>query len=160
MIKMLRIDDRLIHGQIAGVWSKELGVDRIVVANDKVAVNDVQKATLKMAAPAMVKCSILSVEDACDIFNDPRAASMKILAIVNNTDDARRICEKVTNVNLFNVGNYGLISGDVAKKRKVGDTFYVDDHDVENLKAIVALGIPSVYQLVPTNPVRQIKDLI
>lgn len=52
MIKMLRIDDRLIHGQIAVVWSKELGVDRIVVANDKVAVNDVQKATLKMAAPA------------------------------------------------------------------------------------------------------------
>ena len=46
MIKMLRIDDRLIHGQIAVVWSKELGVDRIVVANDKVAVNDVQKATL------------------------------------------------------------------------------------------------------------------
>ena len=42
MIKMLRIDDRLIHGQIAVVWSKELGVDRIVVANDKVAVNDVQ----------------------------------------------------------------------------------------------------------------------
>lgn len=160
MIKMLRIDDRLIHGQIAVVWSKELGVDRIVVANDKVVKNDVQKATLKMAAPASVKCSILSVEDACRIFNDPRSAGMKILAIVNNTTDARRICEQVKDVALFNVGNYGLISENVKDKKKLGDTFYVDEKDRENLKAIVNMGVRSEYQLIPTNPAKQIKNLI
>lgn len=160
MVKMLRIDDRLIHGQIAVVWSKELGVDRIVVANDKVVKNNVQKATLKMAAPSSVKCSILSVDDACDILNDPRSAKMKILAIVNNTKDARRICEKTKEIALFNVGNYGLISENVKDKKKIGDTFYVDDSDVENLKAIVNMGVPSVYQLIPTNPAKKIQDLI
>lgn len=160
MVKMLRIDDRLIHGQIAVVWSKELGVDRIVVANDKVVKNDVQKATLKMAAPSTIKCSILSVDDACDIFNDPRAEGMKILAIVNNTTDAKRICEKTNKIELFNVGNYGLISENVKDKKKVGDTFYVDETDVENLKAIVDMEIPSVYQLVPTKAAKEIKDLI
>ncbi len=160
MVKMLRIDDRLIHGQIAVVWSKELGVDRIVVANDQVAKNDIQKATLKMAAPSTVKCSILSVDDACDILNDPRAKNMKILAIVNNSADARRICEKTEGIELFNVGNYGLISENVKDKRKIGDTFYVDDRDVENLKAIVAKGIPSVYQLIPTKPAKKLEDLI
>lgn len=160
MIKMLRIDDRLIHGQIAVVWSKELGVDRIVVANDKVVKNDVQKATLKMAAPASVKCSILSVDDACSIFNDSRSADMKILALVNNTTDARRICENVKDITLFNVGNYGLISENVKDKEKLGDTFYVDEKDRENLRAIVDMGIPSEYQLIPTNPAKQIKSLI
>lgn len=160
MVKMLRIDDRLIHGQIAVVWSKELGVDRIVVANDKVVKNDVQKATLKMAAPASVKCSILSVESACDIFNDPRSANMKILALVNNTADARRICEHVKNIELFNVGNYGLIAEDTKGKRKLGDTFYVDEDDVRNLRAIVDMGVPSQYQLVPSKMVQKIQDLI
>lgn len=160
MVKMLRIDDRLIHGQIAVVWSKELGVDRIIVANDKVVKNDVQKATLKMAAPATVKCSIFSVEDACDVLNDPRANDMKILAIVNNTLDARRICEKAKGIELFNVGNYGLISENVKEKRKIGDTFYVDNADVENLRAIVEMGIPSVYQLIPTKSAKRIEELI
>lgn len=160
MVKMLRIDDRLIHGQIAVIWSKELGVDRIVVANDKVVKNDVQKATLKMAAPSNIKCSILSVDDACNIFNDPRSADMKILALVNNTEDARRICEKTKKIELFNVGNYGLTSENAKDKRKVGDTFYIDKQDEENLKAIVAVGVPSVYQLLPTKPAKKIQDLI
>lgn len=160
MVKMLRIDDRLIHGQIAVVWSKELGVDRIVVANDKVAKNDVQKATLKMAAPATVKCSILSVDDACDVLVDPRAEKMKILALVNNTEDARRICKKVKGIELFNVGNYGLISENVKGKKKLGDTFYADEMDIENLKAIVDMGIPSEYQLIPTKTALKIQNMI
>lgn len=160
MIKMLRIDDRLIHGQIAVVWSKELGVDRIVVANDKVAKNEIQKATLRMAAPSNIKCSILSVSDACKIFNDPRSKNMKILTIVNNTLDAKTICENTKDIELFNVGNYGLISENVSSKRKIGDTFYVDEEDVKNLNRIVELGIPSVYQLVPTKTKKYIKDLI
>lgn len=160
MVKMLRIDDRLIHGQIAVVWSKELGVDRIVVANDRVAKNEVQKATLKMAAPASVKCSIMTVDGACEILNDPRALNMKILVLVNNTTDARRLCENVKNIELFNVGNYGLISENVKDKKKIGDTFYVDETDVENLKAIVRTGIPSVYQLIPTKPKKKIEELL
>lgn len=43
MISLVRIDDRLIHGQVAVVWTKHLGVNRILVANDQIVNNDVQK---------------------------------------------------------------------------------------------------------------------
>lgn len=159
MISMLRIDDRLIHGQVAVMWTKQLGVDRIVVANDSVAANQVQIATLKMAAPANVKCSIMRVDDACDVLSDPRAHAMKVLLIVNNPADALRLCRALDDVELFNVGNYGLVAGS-AGKRKLADTFYVDDADAASLKEIAAMGIPSVYQLVPTNPAKQLSEML
>lgn len=159
MIKMVRIDDRLIHGQVAVVWSKQLDIDRIVVANDSVANNPVQISTLKMAAPSGIKCNIMTVADACDVLSDPRSKNMKVLVITNNPKDARAVCENASDIELFDVGNYGLVAG-AAGKRKIADTFYVDDEDTENLKAIVALGIPSVYQLLPTNPAKQLSELL
>ena len=42
MISMIRLDERLIHGQVAVVWSRYLGVDRIVVANDEILNNETQ----------------------------------------------------------------------------------------------------------------------
>ncbi|MDO0498121.1 PTS sugar transporter subunit IIB, partial [Clostridioides difficile] len=50
-IKNIRIDDRLIHGQVATMWSNKLGVTRLMVVNDAVANNSVQKQVLRMATP-------------------------------------------------------------------------------------------------------------
>ena len=59
MISMMRIDDRLIHGQVAVMWSKELGISRIIVASDAIASNEIQVSALKMAAPAGVKAEMI-----------------------------------------------------------------------------------------------------
>lgn len=61
MITLLRIDNRLIHGQVAMVWTRHLQANRIIVANDEVVKNEVQKAALKMACPPTAKCSVLAV---------------------------------------------------------------------------------------------------
>ena len=55
MIIQIRVDDRLIHGQIAVVWSKHFATKHLVVANDQAAKNEVQQMTLKMATPNGVK---------------------------------------------------------------------------------------------------------
>lgn len=88
MISLVRIDDRLIHGQVAVVWTKHLGVNRILVANDQIVNNEVQKMSLRMAAPDTVKCGIMAVKEAGEVLNDPRSEKMKIMVIVNNAADA------------------------------------------------------------------------
>lgn len=55
MLAQLRVDDRLIHGQVAVVWTKELNTKLIVVANDHAANDKVMQMTLKMAVPDGVK---------------------------------------------------------------------------------------------------------
>ena len=61
-ITAVRIDGRLIHGQVANLWTTKLGINRIMVVDDVVTTNAIEKRGLKLATPAGVKLSILSIE--------------------------------------------------------------------------------------------------
>ena len=112
MIIQLRIDDRLIHGQVALVWSKELGTPGILVANDQAAVNNTVKMTLKMACPPGIKLIVKSVDDAVGIIQDPRAEKMRIFALTRNVKDALKLVksckENICEVNLANAGKFPI----------------------------------------------------
>lgn len=59
-----RIDERMIHGQVAAIWTNLLNATRILVIDDQAAQDDIQKMALRMACPSTVKLPILSVEKA------------------------------------------------------------------------------------------------
>ena len=63
-----RVDERLIHGQVAMVWTNTVGATRIVVVNDAAVKDEMIIAALKMAKPAGVKLSILSKNRAIEKF--------------------------------------------------------------------------------------------
>lgn len=152
MIKMMRVDDRLIHGQVAVMWTKELGIERIIVASDKIAANSIQVSALKMAAPDGVKAAILPIDKAVAILNDPRAAAMKILVISNTPEDLLRVAEKIEEKPVLNVANYGRIGGgNLSEKEKVTETVYVTEHDKEVLKSVKELGIEIIHQPLPSD---------
>ena len=100
MIVSIRIDDRLIHGQVALVWSKELNTTRIVVANDEAARNDVMKMTLKMATPSGMKLLIKPLQESIDVFNDPRSQDLKLFVLTNCVQDTLEIVKNCLDVEL------------------------------------------------------------
>lgn len=152
MIKMMRVDDRLIHGQVAVMWSKELGIQRIIVASDTIAANDIQVSALKMAAPAGVKAAILPIDKAVEILSDPRAQEMKILVISNNPEDLLKVAEKIEERPVLNVANYGRIGGGaLSSKTKISESVYVTDHDRDVVEKIHALGIEIIHQPLPSD---------
>lgn len=152
MISMMRVDDRLIHGQVAVMWSKELGVSRIVVASDVVASNSIQVSALKMAAPAGIKAAILPIEKAAGVLNDPRSASMKILVISNNPEDLLKVAKLVDEKPVLNVANYGRIGGgSLSNKTRISDSVYLTEHDKEVIKQISDLGIEIIHQPLPSD---------
>ena len=114
MITMMRVDDRLIHGQVAVMWSKELQIQRIIVASDRIAANELQVSALKMAAPADVKAAILPIDKAAGIINDPRSKDMKILVISNDPADLLHLAEKIGERPVLNIANYGRSGGAVS----------------------------------------------
>lgn len=160
MISLVRIDDRLIHGQVAVVWSKHLGVDRILVANDQIVKNDVQKMSLKMATPDSIKCAIQSVDDAAKLLNDPRSEELKILVIINNANDAKRLAQQVNKMKHLNVANYGRITDDLSSKKRINDTVYLSDEDFIDFKYISSLGVNIEYQVLPSHTAKDFIDLI
>ena len=152
MIKMMRVDDRLIHGQVAVMWSKELGIQRIIVASDKIAANDIQANALKMAAPAGVKAAVLPIGKAVEILKDPRAEGMKILVISNNPEDLLEVAGQIDEKPVLNVANYGRIGGGpLASKTKISESVYVTDGDKEVFKKLAQLGLELIHQPLPSD---------
>lgn len=160
MIKMIRIDERLIHGQVALIWTKHLGVDRIIVVNDKISQNLTMVSTLKMAAPDNVKCIVLGVENGIELLNDPRTESLKILIVLNNVEDAKILCQRVENIPLLNVGNYGRADGSTVGKERITDNLFITEKDRSDFKEIFETGVEVEYQIVPDQSKKKMKELI
>lgn len=160
MIKMVRIDERLIHGQVALIWTRELAVDRIVCVNDKAASDSVMTATLKMAAPESIKTIVVSREDAKRLFADPRFDSFKVLVVVNSPQDALFVAENAQNIVKVNIGNYGKADKTSTTRERLNDNVFLDADDAAALKHIIDLGIQTEYQLVPGQPVVDLKGVL
>ena len=63
MIKLVRVDHRLLHGQVAFSWTNGVGADCILVASDMVVNDEVWKTTLRLGKPS--GC-LLYTSDAAD----------------------------------------------------------------------------------------------
>src|ERR1700733_13853275 len=104
MIKLIRLDDRLLHGEVAFTWTPALGTDCIVIANDKAAKDEFLKMTLNLAKPASAKLLIKSLTDTVTFLNDPRCQGLKIFVIVNAVKDASILANEVSEIKSVNFG--------------------------------------------------------
>lgn len=104
-INNIRIDDRLIHGQVATMWSNKLGVTRLMVVNDDVAKNDIQKQVLRMAVPAGISSSIITKEKAIHNIKDGKYVGQNVLLIVKSPVDLLPFIENDLDIHSINVGN-------------------------------------------------------
>ncbi|MGX7014491.1 PTS system mannose/fructose/N-acetylgalactosamine-transporter subunit IIB [Vagococcus silagei] len=162
MITQIRVDDRLIHGQVAVVWTKELNAPLLVVANDEAANNKVMQMTLKMAVPNGMKLLIRSVEDSIELFNDPRGKDKRIFVIVNCISDANRIAQKVEDLETVNVANAGRFDKtDPADKKMVFPSVQLGPAEIEAAKELASLDrVNSYNQVLPTNPQQSLKEAL
>ena len=111
MIILLRIDERLIHGQIVVSWCKTLKLTHIIVANDEIMNQELQRAALQMAAPGDVKLAICGLDRAVEVAQDGRLADKKVMVVTKTAKDALKMVQMVPEIPAVNVGNAGLIGG-------------------------------------------------
>lgn len=161
MIKLVRIDERLVHGQVAVVWSKHLGINRIVVADDEAANNDTQKFAMQMAVPKEIKLSVTTVEKAAALLNDPRAEKLKIFVVVKSPQSALKLVEQVTGIPEINVGNYGRMSkASDDEKTMLERNLFVTEEDINIFRGIMSHKMRVFYQSVPDEKTTEVEMLI
>ncbi|MBS7577004.1 MULTISPECIES: PTS mannose/fructose/sorbose transporter subunit IIAB [unclassified Enterococcus] len=154
----MRIDERLIHGQIAMVWTKELKIEGIIVANDEVVTNELQENALRMAAPNGIKVLMRTIDEAADILNDNRSATKNILVLVRTVHDAARLAGQVSYFNRINVGNVGkMIEGE---KKKIAPTVLLTAPELASLEELVGIFPKTDIQMVPAEKKELAKELI
>jgi len=156
MIKLTRIDDRLVHGQVAFTWTPALGADCLLVANDKVAADEFQKMALGLAKPASAKLLIKPINDAAVFLNDPRSANMKVLVLINSIKDAAALADAVKEIRSVNFGGIRAREG----SRAISKAIAVTDDDIPVLKGMLQKGIELEVRQVPTDTKLFIDNLI
>lgn len=146
MVKLLRIDDRLIHGQVAVYWVKAVEADTIVVADDKHAGSSMLKMTLTVGKPSGVKMEVLRIEDAIAYINKPSNSKSKIIVVTGSCQDALRISEGCQEIRNINLGGIRHAAGKVSVARQI----FVTKEDIEALSKIEAMGRNVFLQEIPS----------
>lgn len=104
MILLLRVDHRLLHGQVAFSWTQTLGADCILIANDVVAGDELRKTTMKLAKPQGVKLVIKNIQSAIEALNSGVTDKYKLFIVVESVEDAYKIVSNVTQIKQINLG--------------------------------------------------------
>lgn len=147
-IKLARIDDRLIHGQVTVGWTRLLGIDRILVVSDKVAKDPIQQAVLGMAAPHGVKVSPVTVADAiCKLTTTDLVAKSSLMLIFTNPTDVLALVNAGVEIQEVNIGGMQFKTG----KTQVTKAVSVDAADVSAFKELHDRGIKLSVQMVPAD---------
>lgn len=153
-ILLTRIDNRLIHGQVATQWNGTIGANLILVANDKVAGDKVRQGLMDMAAPNGVATRYFTLQKTIDIIHKA-SPNQKIFIIAENPEDVLTLVEGGVPIKKVNIGNMHMAEG----KRQVATTVAVNDEDVAAFKKMQDLGVELEIRRVPTTPVESTSKL-
>ena len=136
-ILLTRIDNRLVHGQVGMTWTKTLGANLIVVADDVAAEDSLQQSLMAMTAKsAGAGIRFFTVDYTAQIIANA-APEQKIFIVVRTPAEVRRLIDQGVPLKEVNVGNMHFTNGKRALTKKV----YVDDKDMDDLKYIASKGV-------------------
>ncbi|MBC6349358.1 MULTISPECIES: PTS sugar transporter subunit IIB [Lactobacillus] len=158
MLKLIRVDERLLHGQVAIGWTSNSGANTILVANDEAQKDKVKAMALDLAKPSGVKLYIRSVAESGPIVEKfASAKKAQVLVLVRTVQDALKLIKNSNGViKELNVGGLKFEDG----KKKLNDYVAVSDQDIADLKTIQKLGVNLDFRMLPRDKKLSLADLL
>ncbi len=155
-IGLARIDDRLIHGQVATRWTKETNVTRIIVVSDEVAKDHVRKTLLTQVAPPGVTAHVVDVDKMVRVWNNPKYSQDRVMLLFTNPTDVLRIVEQGVVIKSVNIGGMAFRQG----KTQVNNAVSVDEKDIAAFRKLNERNIELEVRKVSNDPKLKMMDLI
>jgi len=151
-----RVDDRLIHGQVIEGWVKFLNANKIVVIDDKVTKDAMQRLAMEIAVPSNIKVIMITVEDSIGEIDSCLKKNEKTLALFSNLEDVLRVVTLGLKIDSLNLGGLRFSKG----KKLISETIFLDQGDAEILKKLLNLGIKVNIQPTPSESTKNIKQIL
>ena len=148
MICDVRIDDRLIHGQVCGFWIPQYNLERIAIVDDEIVNDQARKTALKFGCPEKCKLSIFNVESAVDKFNRNIDAGIRVMILVSSPIPLLKMVEKGYKINEITVGNMST----KPNAKQVRKTIFVSPEEKEAFIKLSEHGVKIISQMVPSEP--------
>lgn len=147
-IKFARIDDRLIHGQVATVWAKEAGAERIIVVSDEVSKDEIRKTLVKQAAPPGIKVNIVDVAKAVKVYRNPKYATETVFYLFTNPTEVSELVAAGVPLKTINIGGMQFKTG----KKQITKAISVSEEDIAAFDRLKNQGVVLDCRVVATDP--------
>lgn len=155
-IAHVRVDTRLLHGQVATTWTKTVSPDRIIVVSDGVAHDQIRKTMIEQAAPPGVPANVVPISKMIEVTKDPRFGATKAMLLFENPQDLLAAIEGGVDIKEANIGSMAHSVGKVV----VTNAIAMDNADVETLETLHAKGVALEARKVPSDSPVSYEDLI
>ena len=142
-IRLARIDDRLIHGQVATAWSKMTGINRIIVVSDE-------------AAPPGIKSNVVTVAKMLEVAHNTLFNTQKVMLLFTNPQDVVTLVKGGIDIRSVNIGGMSFSMG----KRMITNFVSVNDQDLASLLYLQNQGIEVEIRKVPADRKIFLKDIL
>lgn len=155
MIVFCRIDDRLIHGQVVTTWVNVKNIESIIVVNDKVAGDKIQKNILAMAAPAGIKVHAFGVKQFADI-TKKQPIKKRTMLLFTNSIDVLELVNYGVEIPGLNIGGMRYQEG----RKQLTKALSVTPEEKAAFKELLEKGIDVTIQMVPNDEKKDIREVI
>lgn len=155
-IKLVRVDHRLIHGQVGFTWTKFLQANCILIASDALMNDSLKMTAMKMATPSGVKLVMKSIEDSVTALNSGVTDKYRLLILSESVEDVAKLASQVPSIKAINLG--GMKDG--ADRKQVSKSVHVSPSDIELIQQLSATGVELTVQMVPDEQAVNINKLI
>ena len=147
MITLLRVDHRLLHGQVAFSWTQYVGADCILIANDNVPDDELRKTTIKLAKPPSVKLVIKIINDSIESIKSGVTDKYNLFIVVESVNDAWRIASAVEEIKSINLGGIKAKEG----SKNISKAINLLPEEIEQLQQLVGKGVEVEIRQVPND---------
>ncbi len=156
MIALVRVDNRLLHGQILEAWIPRLGVKEVVVADDEAAASDLAQAAMTLCVPPDLPVRVLAVKDVpwAELAAAPRVA-LVLVRDVAALSAARADGLTPALARRVNVGNVHFAPG----RRPVTPSVFLAAPEIAALRALAADGFEVEARAIPSEPPAGLDDI-
>jgi len=155
-LSLVRIDDRLIHGQVVLGWARVLKPDRIVVANDRIAKNQWERKFYTASVPSRIKVSFLSLDETTVELLNNLYRNESVVVLFESVQDAYDVIEKGVKLEQINIGGLHYRPG----AQELLPFVFVTEEDRALLRELVKRGVTLLAQDVPGNSPTNLNALV
>ena len=142
---LVRIDDRLIHGQVVTAWIKHTHGNRILIIDDKLVNDRIMQRVLKAAAPPGIVVEVLTVENSTTLLKEDSGPDERIIILVKTPDILERLLDGGVEIKKIVIGGMGI----TPQRKRYNKSLSASDDEVACMKRMMQKGVVMTFQLVP-----------
>ncbi len=150
MIKLVRVDHRLLHGQVIFSWTRQLEIEHIIVVDDKLPDDPISVMTLNIAKPADCKLSIVKFDKVKETVEED--INKNIMILIKGPNEAVKLVENIDQIDEINYGG-------IAKKKdsiSYSQAIYLNKEELEDTRTLLEKGINIYVQQVPNSSIEKV----